>query len=115
MAEVSIRSHTGEWAAGSVCISTSGGDGYASAPLISGGFTQIALAGRFPAYEGALEVRGLLAATRSSTELAVAAIATGLEADEEGLWHFHRGFNCDGGSRRTRNARGLSRAVGCWR
>ena len=75
----------------SVGVVTDAGDALAYAPLIDGEFRKSHWPGD-SAYEGALEVRGLLAATRSSTELAVAAIATGLEADEEGMWHFHRGF-----------------------
>ena len=49
-------------------------------------------------------MRGLLAATRSSTALAVTGIVVGLEPREEGMWQLHRGFSFDGGSRRAQDA-----------
>lgn len=68
---------------------------------------QLALIGRKPAYEGRLEVRGLLVLTRfveasdGSSRARMAATMTGLEADVSGMWHIHEGHSCNGGARRS--------------
>ena len=73
-------------------------------PTATANFMRIALVGRFPAYEGALEVRGLIAATRSSAALTVTGLVIGLPPNGQGDWHVHSGFNCDGGARRVEDA-----------
>ena len=103
VAEVSVRFQTAAWPLDSVAVVTNA-DELGCEPARTNNFTQFALVGRFPAYAGSLEVRGLLAATRSPTSLAITGLVFGLEPSEQGMWHLHKGFNCDGGSRRLQDA-----------
>ena len=74
-------------------------------------YVQLVDVGRLPAYEGSIEVRGLLALIRRAHKgigyMDVYGIAAGLEHGVRGQWHFHEGFNCDGGMQRIEDTNTL--------
>lgn len=71
-----------------------------------GARTQLAIVGDIPAYQGHIDVRGLVRLTRQRTasgseQIHIAGVITGLEPSASGMWHIHQGFNCEGADVRT--------------
>ena len=74
-------------------------------------YVQLVDVGRLPAYEGSIEVRGLLALIRRAHKgigyMDVYGIAAGLEHGVRGQWQFHEGFNFNGGMQRIEDTNTL--------